>query len=166
MQQEATGIKHVLQWSSSTGQNDDLKGFGVREEVRWTPAPKAFGPWEDPAYGKIGQHNGLNPKGIPAELCENVDVHLTVPTGFKLSAIGLVDGQRSDDWTMTQHYQVHRQGMQWENIPGADYTITRWLERQGSNLIVHIKKQSLTEEVQRQRVWAENEVKLENWQWK
>jgi hypothetical protein len=143
IKKDPVGIQHVLKWSSSSGRNADLRGLRVREAVRWTAAPAAFGPFADPRFQRSGSHNGLIPNGTPAENCQNEDTHLAVPTGFSLSA-DLRDGQPSDVWVMTQTYQVGNENTPWRDIPEAEYTISRWLERRKTTLFVYIKKQSVT----------------------
>jgi hypothetical protein len=134
----AATLHHQVMWNSSTGNLEDLAHIETREEISWEAAPQEFGP--DQTYSTAGTHNGHGTS--QAEAGQGTDDHSIIPTGFSyaLDAAG-----SSAVWKMQQNYQYKANGGEWRNIQGASYEITRWFEREGSDLVAYVAKRGISE---------------------
>ena len=136
MTTHAGALRHVVTWKSSTGKLTDLKEIRTREKVKWSAAPKEFGPTKE--YTVSGFHYGLGTRS--AIYGNGIDNHSIIPTEFNYQ---LNDDGISKVWIVNQQYEMQISSENWILIPNAEYKIIRWFERNGNDLIAYAAKKGI-----------------------
>ena len=141
----AATLKHEVGCESDTGNLQDLDHVKTREHIEWGGAPAEFCP--DAVYAADGEHFGRG--DAFGSTGKGEDNHDVFPKSFKLGQVSnsFTEDGTSPNWVMTQHYQMKVGEADWQDIPGAAYQITRWLERRGDTLIAYVAKRGLGESV-------------------
>ncbi len=144
LKENGASITHDVIRNSSTGNLSDLGMILTRELVTWDQgAPPNFDTTGDPSYGMPGFHPGYSARY--ARLGEAQDKHQNQP-GLKYGCIA--KNSRSPDFILDQSYQASYRISElrarydgWEDIPGGQYTLRRWFERQNNDdMIAHMEK--------------------------
>lgn len=137
----ATGasIRHVLDWTSSTGNKDDLAHVLTREHVSWSvPAPDARACLH-PDYQAAGRHQGVgNAATTPGSTGTATDDH-DIAGPFKTPAAAQYHGAQPVTFKQEQVYEFSEDsGKTWQEIPNSRFVITRKLEA-GPTWTIHKK---------------------------